>query len=68
MLRQATRIAAATVASLATLLVLALPALAQEGGHEPISPERKLLAAGILGIALVVMVAWAWLWKRVNRT
>jgi hypothetical protein len=63
-LRQA---AGAAIAAAAIMLALALPVLAQEGGHEPISPERKLLAVGILVAALVVMVAWAWLYRRVNR-
>jgi plastocyanin len=34
--------------------------------HEAVSPERKLIGAGILVATLVVSFAAAWLWRRVN--
>jgi plastocyanin len=34
--------------------------------HTGVPTERKALAAGILGIALVLMFAGAWLWRRMN--
>jgi plastocyanin len=33
---------------------------------EPIPPERKLIAAGILAAALVVLFGAAWVWRRMN--
>ena len=59
---------AALSALLTTWLMLAAPVLAQEGGHgEPVPVERKLLAIAVLAGFVVLMVAWAWLYRRVNR-
>ena len=33
---------------------------------EPIAPERKLIAAGILAAALVLLFGAAWFWRRMN--
>lgn len=34
--------------------------------HAPVPPERKLAAAAILGLTLVVLFAAAWFWRRMN--
>ena len=34
---------------------------------EPVSPDRKLIAAGILAAALVLLFGAAWFWRRMNR-
>jgi plastocyanin len=36
------------------------------GAHEAIPSERKLTAAGILAVTLVVLFAAAWFWRRMN--
>lgn len=36
-----------------------------EGGEE-ISPERRLIAAGILGVTLILLFGAAWFWRRLN--
>jgi len=33
---------------------------------EPIPPENKLIAAGVLGVALVLLFAASWYWRRLN--
>lgn len=58
---------AALLSLAAVALASAMPVLAQEGGHEPISLERRLIAVGILVAFTALMVFWAWLYKRVNR-
>jgi plastocyanin len=40
------------------------PAPSEE--HAGITPERKLLAGGILVVALVLMFGLAWVWRRMN--
>jgi plastocyanin len=40
------------------------PAAVEE--HEPIAPERKLIAAGILAATLIVLFGAAWVWRRMN--
>lgn len=40
--------------------------VAAEGG-EPVAPEKKLIAAGILAATLIVLFGAAMLWRRVNR-
>ena len=35
-------------------------------GHAPIPQERKVAAAAILGLTLVVLFAAAWFWRRMN--
>jgi divalent metal cation (Fe/Co/Zn/Cd) transporter len=59
----------AALAAVATLLVLAAPVLAQEAGEHggPVPLERRVLAIGILIAFVALMVAWAWLYRRVNR-
>jgi hypothetical protein len=34
--------------------------------HEGIPAERKLIAAGVLGVTLVILFAAAWFWRRMN--
>jgi plastocyanin len=41
------------------------PPVSPEAG-EPIPPENRLIAAGVLGITLVVLFAASWLWRRMN--
>ncbi len=45
--------------------VVVLPA--GEAAGERIAPERRLIAAGILAVTLVLLFGAAWLWRRVNR-
>ncbi|HSL97735.1 MAG TPA: hypothetical protein VK831_04100 [Candidatus Deferrimicrobiaceae bacterium] len=61
--------ALATIPTLLALgLALAAPVLAQEADHGgPVPPERRLLAIGILIAFVGLMLAWAWLYRRVNR-
>jgi hypothetical protein len=33
---------------------------------EPIPPQTKIIAAAILGIALVLLFAASWYWRRLN--
>jgi plastocyanin len=40
------------------------PAPSEE--HTALAPERKLLAGGILVVALVLMFGMAWVWRRMN--
>jgi plastocyanin len=37
-----------------------------EGEHDPIPPERKALAGGILAVSIVLMFGMAWVWRRMN--
>jgi plastocyanin len=41
------------------------PPVAPEAA-EPVAPERKLIAAGILAAALVLLFGAAWFWRRMN--
>ncbi|TME08719.1 MAG: hypothetical protein E6I65_12380 [Chloroflexi bacterium] len=41
------------------------PPVAPEAS-EPIPPQRKLIAAGILAVALVMLFGAAWFWRRMN--
>jgi plastocyanin len=41
------------------------PPVSPEAG-EPIPPENRLIAAGVLGVALVLLFAASWLWRRMN--
>ena len=41
------------------------PPIAPEAA-EPVAPERKLIAAGILAAALVLLFGAAWFWRRMN--
>jgi plastocyanin len=47
------------------ITVVAADGAGGEGG-ESIDPQRKLIAAGILGAALIVLFGAAWLWRRMN--
>ncbi len=57
----------AAASTFAALLAAAAPVLAQEAGHAPVPPERRLTAVAILVAFLALMIAWAWLYRRVNR-
>jgi plastocyanin len=41
------------------------PPVSPEAG-EPFPPENRLIAAGVLGVALVLLFAASWLWRRMN--
>jgi plastocyanin len=41
------------------------PPVSPEAG-EPLPPENKLIAAGVLGVALVLLFAASWYWRRLN--
>jgi plastocyanin len=52
-------------ASPAASPVASQPPVAQEAA-EPVAPQRKLIAAGILAAALVLLFGAAWFWRRMN--
>ena len=41
------------------------PPVSPEAG-EPIPPENRLIAAGVLAVTLVLLFAASWLWRRLN--
>jgi plastocyanin len=41
------------------------PPVSPEAG-EPIPPENRLIAAGVLGVTLVLLFGASWLWRRMN--
>jgi len=41
------------------------PPVSPEAG-EPLPPENRLIAAGVLGVTLVLLFAASWLWRRMN--
>lgn len=57
----------AVLTTAAAFLAIAAPVIAQEAGHAPVPVERKLVAVAILVAFLALMIAWAWLYRRVNR-
>ena len=44
----------------------ATPPPASPEAGEPIPPENRLIAAGVLGVALVLLFAANWFWRRLN--
>jgi hypothetical protein len=58
---------AAVLWSVTVFLAVAAPVLAQESEHAAVPFERRLLTIGFLVGFVALMVAWAWLYRRVNR-
>ena len=56
---------AAAAASPAASPAASQPPVAPEAA-EPVAPERKVIAAGILAAALVLLFGAAWFWRRMN--
>lgn len=69
--RRTARVAARlliTLTTVAALLAAAAPVLAQEGEHAAVPVERRLIAVGILVAFVALMIVWARLYRRANRT